>query len=412
MQAVILAAGESSRFWPLNQKNKSLIKIMGRPLIWYTIEGLKKTGIKDIIIIQSSKRDIEKELKKYNLGIKIQYLIQQKPKGMGDALWQAKSLLKERFLVVDVGKVDCGDIIKHHHKSTRGTILFGQKTNNPQLFGIVKLKDDRILEIIEKPKKGKEPSNIRVIGIYILEPDFFDTYKKTRKHHYDFEAALSQYVKKKYVKIEVLKEKKETLSLKYPWHLFEVTKFLMDKYLGGKTRIGKSVKIYEGAVIKGLCYIGDNCIIGNNSLVREYTNLENNVLIGAFAEVARSIFQEDVHVHSGYFGDSIFGKGCRVGAGTITANVRIDKGEIKSVIRAQRGGKMNESSATIKGEKINTGLYSLGCIIGENTKTGIHCSLMPGVLIGSNCQIGPHSVVFENIKDNTNFSTEFKGIKK
>ena len=46
MQAVILTAGESSRFWPLNQRHKSLIKIMGRPLIWYTIEGLKKSGIK------------------------------------------------------------------------------------------------------------------------------------------------------------------------------------------------------------------------------------------------------------------------------------------------------------------------------------------------------------------------------
>ena len=50
--------------------------------------------------------------------------------------------------------------------------------------------------------------------------------------------------------------------------------------------------------------------------------------------------------------------------------------------------------------------------MGENSKTGINCSLMPGVLIGSNCNIGPNSVVFENIEDNTTFYTEFKGIKK
>ena len=47
--------------------------------------------------------------------------------------------------------------------------------------------------------------------------------------------------------------------------------------------------------------------------------------------MTRSIFQEDIHTHSGYFGDSIFGRGCRLGAGTVTANVRIDRGEIKSV---------------------------------------------------------------------------------
>lgn len=171
----------------------------------------------------------------------------------------------------------------------------------------------------------------------------------------------------------------------------------MDKYLGNKTEIGKNVKVFENAVIKGPCYIGDNCVIGNNSLIREYVNLENNTIIGANAEVTRCIFQEDVHVHSGYFGDSIFGKGCRVGAGTITANVRIDRGEIKSVV---------------KGEKIGTGLEHLGVIVGENTKIGIHCSLMPGKLIGSNCQIGPHSLVSENIEDNLTFFTEFKGVKR
>ena len=63
MQAVILAAGQSSRFWPLNQRHKSLIKIMGKPLIWYTIQGLKKAGIKETIIIQSPGKDIEEKLK-------------------------------------------------------------------------------------------------------------------------------------------------------------------------------------------------------------------------------------------------------------------------------------------------------------------------------------------------------------
>ncbi|HXK32152.1 MAG TPA: DapH/DapD/GlmU-related protein, partial [Candidatus Paceibacterota bacterium] len=118
------------------------------------------------------------------------------------------------------------------------------------------------------------------------------------------------------------------------------------------------------------------------------------VLIGAFAEVTRTIFQQSVTIHSGYFGDSVLGEGCLVGAGTITANVRVDRGEI-----------------TVK-PGITTGLKSLGAIIGKNTKIGIRSSLMPGVLIGSDCLIGPNSVVFENIEDKTTFYTEFKGIKK
>jgi bifunctional UDP-N-acetylglucosamine pyrophosphorylase/glucosamine-1-phosphate N-acetyltransferase len=411
-QVVILAAGESSRFWPLNQKHKSLIKIMGRPLIWYTIKGLKENGIKEIIIVQGPKKDIEEELKNYNFkSLKIHYLIQPQSKGMGDALWQARNLLKRNFLVLSASKVDVGEILKKpktkklilHNKAE--AILFGQHTNNPQLYGIMRLKGNRVLEIIEKPKKGKEPSNVKVVGIYFLPLNFFNYYRKIKKGEYDFEKALSSYLKENEAKLVFLKQpEKEEITLKYPWHLFEIEKYLFDRFLKekieksakisknviveGKVYIGNNTKIFENAVIKGPCYIGDNCVIGNNSLIREYTNLENNVLIGAFAEVTRSIFQEDVHCHSGYFGDSIFGKGCRLGAGMITANVRIDRGEIKSVV---------------KGEKIGTGLSSLGCIMGEKTKTGIHCSFMPGVLIGSNCQIGPGSNIFRNIKNNTNF---------
>mgnify|MGYP003879206725 CR=1 FL=1 len=416
-QAVILSAGESSRFWPLNYQHKSLQKIMGKPLIWYTIEGLRRSKVKEVIVVQSQKRDVERELEKYKFpNLKLKYVIQKEPKGMGNGLWQARELLKGRFLVLNAERVDVEEIVKSLQNQKQNlktkSILFGQKTKNPQLYGIAKIKGDRILEIVEKPEKGKEPSDIRVVGVYFLEPRFFEIYQKVKKHMYDFEEALSIYMKKNDVKIVILKrEEKDTPSLKYPWHLFEVEKYLFNKFLKekiektaeiskkaiiqGKVYIGENTKIFEGAIIKGPCYIGKDCIVGNYSLIREYVNLEDKVLIGAYAEIVRSIFQENVHCHSGYFGDSIIGEGCRFGAGTITANVRIDRGEIKPIV---------------KGKKVNSGLTHLGVIIGKNTKTGIHCSFMPGKLIGSNCIIGPRSVVFENVPDNTVFFTEFKQI--
>ena len=406
MQAVILAAGQSSRFWPLNSKNKSLIRIMGRSLIWHTVQSLKRAGIKEIIIIQSQNQEIGEEIKRFKLqGIEINYAVQKKPLGMGNALWQVRDLLKGKFLVLDVGRIDVDEIIKGIKPKSK-TVLFGQETNNPQLFGMAKLKGDRILEIIEKPKKGKEPSNIRVVGVYLLEMKFFEAYKKVKKHQYDFEDALSLYMRKNDIKIIISAKTKQNIpSLKYPWHLFDIEKYLFEKYLKskieksakiskgaiikGKVYIGKNVRIFENAIIKGPCYIGDNSIIGNNSIIREYSNLENNVLVGALAEVARCVFQKDAHIHSGYFGDSILGRGCRIGAGMITANARIDREEIKTLV---------------KGKKINTGMRSLGAIIGDGAEIGINCSLMPGVLIGSNCQIGPNSLVSKNLKNNAFFS--------
>jgi len=185
-QAVILAAGESSRFWPLNQNHKSLFKIMGKPLIWYTIDGLRKSGIKEIIIVEGIKKDIEEELKNYQFkNLKIRYVIQPKPVGMGDALWRTKDFLKGRFFVLNAERVDIDEIIqksKFKNQSSKiKSIFFGQKTKNPQLFGMAELKGDRILKIVEKPEKGKEPSDIKIVGVYLLEPGFFDVYKKTKR---------------------------------------------------------------------------------------------------------------------------------------------------------------------------------------------------------------------------------------
>jgi bifunctional UDP-N-acetylglucosamine pyrophosphorylase/glucosamine-1-phosphate N-acetyltransferase len=414
-QAVILAAGESSRFWPLNYRHKSLFYLMGKPIIYWNLKGMEEAGIKKVIIVQSPKKDVEEELKKFNFKkLKIAYVIQPKPLSSGDALWQARNLLKDPFFLLNADILNSKEIldemIKVIRKEKKPT-LAGQKTKTPWLFGMMKLKGNRILEIIEKPKKGKEPSDIKVVGVYYLEPKFFLYYQKVKRNPHDLEDALSEYMKENEVKMVLIKKKEEETPafLKYPWHLFNLRKYLFDNFLEekiersakiskgaiveGRVYVGKNAKILEGAIIKGPCYIGDNCFVGNNSLVRDYTDLEENVVIGAFCEVARSIFQKEATTHSGYFGDSIVGEGTKIGAGTITSNVRLDRKEI---------------FAEVKGERINTGLKSLGTVIGKNTSIGTKVNIMPGKFIGSNCLIYPNSLIKENIRDNSVFSNEFK----
>jgi len=209
-----------------------------------------------------------------------------------------------------------------------------------------------------------------------------------------------------------LYEEKDGFDLKHPWDLLKVKKELFDKYLKekisssakigqnviikGKVYIGKNVEIKENVVINGPVYIGDNSMIGNSSLVREYSNIENNALIGFNCEIKNSILQEDVHLHSNYIGDSIIGKSARIGAGTIVANTRIDRKDVCSYVFDQ---------------KIDTKLKQLGFIVGNNVKIGINCSLMPGILIGDNSFIGPHSLVLKNVEEDTIFYTEKKETK-
>jgi bifunctional UDP-N-acetylglucosamine pyrophosphorylase/glucosamine-1-phosphate N-acetyltransferase len=407
-QAVILAAGESSRFWPINYRHKSLFYLMGKPIIYWNLKGVEEAGIKKVIIVQSPKKDVEEELKKFKFKkIKIQYVIQPKPLSTGNALWQARNYLKGYFFVLNADVLNSREILKEmlkKIKKERKPCLAGQKTKTPWLFGMMELKGDRIFKIVEKPKKGEEPSDVKVVGVYYLEPRFFYYYQKVKKSPHDLEDALSEYMKEKEVKMALIKKKEEDTPafLKYPWHLFNLRRYLFDNFLeekiersakisknviiDGKVYVGKNTKILEGAIIKGPCYIGDGCLVGNNSLVRDYTDLEENVVIGAFCEVTRSIFQKMATTHSGYFGDSIIGEGTKIGAGTITSNVRLDRGEIFS---------------EVKGEKINTGLRSFGAVIGKNTIIGTKVNIMPGKFIGSNCFIYPNSLIRKNIKDNT-----------
>lgn len=413
MQAVILAAGESSRFWPFDSIHKSLVRIMGKPIILYTIQGLINAGINDIIIIQGPKKDIEKELDDYGLGTKIQYIVQKDPKGMGDALFQAKDLIRKRFLLILAERVNCGEIIKELNSGANFTnsrmILVGATTDTPSLFGILKLEKNKVIDIVEKPKKGEEPSNIKAVGIYILTPDFFNIYKKVERHQYDFEEALSLFMKAH--NVELMLWNKKSPSLKYPWHLFEMRKYLFDKYLKksigknpsiaksaeiiGDVVIGDNVSIMENVVIKGPCYIGNNVLIGNNVVLRGGVNVEDGCTIGANMEVKNSLIMNNSTTHSGFIGDSIIGEDCKIAAQFCTGNVRLDRNIVESVV---------------KEVKIETGYKYLGAFVGLESNIGIKVSTMPGVIIGKNVTIGPSTVVMKNVPDDTKYYTKFQEI--
>jgi bifunctional UDP-N-acetylglucosamine pyrophosphorylase/glucosamine-1-phosphate N-acetyltransferase len=419
MQAIILAAGESSRFWPLNQGHKSQIKVLGKPLIYWTIKGLSEKGIKDIVLVISPNSSLKEDLSSISkdLNLKLSFVIQEKPLGTGNAIFQAKDLIKEPFFVFWPYKINSGEIaekiLEKYQKEKAQLILVGKKTATPWDYGVLKLEGEKVMEIVENPKPGEEPSDIKVIGTYFLQPDFFEYYQRIKSHHpEDFVDALNFYIKDRETRF--IFYEKDAPALKYPWELLELLKVVFDldvfkNYISPKASIGKNVvikgdvyiedkvSIGDNVVIYGPCFIAGGSKIGANNVFRGPVNLEKDVVTAAFAEIKNCLIQEGTHFHSGYFGDSIIGKNCRFGAGFVTANRRIDRGNIKSVV---------------KGEKIDTGLSYFGTVIGNDTRFGIQSGTMPGVFIGSNCVIGPGTLIFNNVEDDTTLFTEFKGVKK
>ncbi len=417
MQAVVLTAGDSKRFWPLSEKHrKALFKIMGRSLLEWTLLELEETGFKKVVVVQGPEKGAEKELRGKTFKFDLQFVVQKEAKGMGDAMMQAEPLIDGDFFLLNTNHFTCGSLVKQMLEKQKETgakaVFVGTRTVNVFKRGFLKLAGDKATEMIEVPPEGIAPSDIMIRGIYLVPKEIFSYHRKVPEREYSWEDALNLLIHEKDCRAILTDE--QLPSLKYTWDMLTCTKLLMDYRLKGQrisettkieagakiigdVWIGAGTRVYEDAVIKGPCFIGESCVIGNHTLIRDYTNIEDNCLIGAKSEITNCIFQEGCHTHHGYFGTSIFGKNSMMGSGFTTANRRIDRGEIKS---------------TVRGVRVPTGLSFFGCVLAHNVKVGIGVNIMPGVLVGCNTVIGPMTLVKENIDSYTTYYTEFQGIAK
>ena len=127
--------------------------------------------------------------------------------------------------------------------------------------------------------------------------------------------------------------------------------------LVGPIIIGKNTEIRPGAFLRGRVIVGDGCVIGNSSEVK------NSI-----------IFDEAKLPHYNYAGDSIIGYGAHLGAGAIASNLRLDK---KSISIGCGNG------------RIDTGLKKLGVILGDYAEVGCGALLCPGTIVGREAVIYP-----------------------
>lgn len=405
MQAVILAAGASSRFVPFTEDgHKALFEVMGKAFIDYTFESLERAGIDEKILVVSPNSELAK------LKDKARIVVQQEPKGMGNALKQCDGL-EDQFVLISPYYFNAEDFIAPMRKKSEETgarlVLATQETSTPWKYGMLELEKDKATKIIEKPTKGKEPSKMKAQSIYLLPKEIIGYLSKIKEHQYSFEDALQLYMKEKDVR--AVNTGIGTASIKYPWDVFDAMEKIMDRFLDveihdsaqidesvtikGKVFIGQNTRIFNNAVINGPCYIGPGCVIGNNSLVRESACLEEGASIGMNTEVKHSYIGKNSSIHSGFVGDSIIGKDCKIGAGFITANRRTDRQNI---------------TPDVNGMKRESGKSFLGSIIGNRTRLGIRVSTMPGVIAGNDCLIGPGTTLFKNVKSKTKYSTRFQ----
>lgn len=209
-KAIIPAAGLGTRFLPATKAMpKEMLPIIDKPTIQYIVEEAVQSGIEDIIIVTGKgKRAIEdhfdhafeleqnlfekgkiqllKEVQKTSELANIHYIRQKKPLGLGHAVWCARKFIgDEPFAVllgddiVDAEKPCLKQLIEQYEK-TESSIVGIQKVDfeDTSRYGIIDplSQNGRLYQVnsfVEKPSKENAPSNLAIMGRYILTPEIF-----------------------------------------------------------------------------------------------------------------------------------------------------------------------------------------------------------------------------------------------
>lgn len=305
MQAIILAAGEGKRMKPVSDiLPKVMIPILDKPFLEYVLNEIKEAGINDVVIVVSPKG--YEVVKKYfgngeKLGMKIHYTLQKERRGTAHAIWCAKEFLKDEYFLVRYGdsltEVNLSaELVKKFEKEGEvDAYLTLRREEETWRYGVIKFDGEKIVDIVEKPDKGKEPSKIVTVGAFILRGKAF--FKATENERFEREEFPAKYIINNGGIVRGWVFSGRRVDLGYPEDIINASKLLSfkllssNKYIGNirvgentviknsfvnsNTEIGKNC-ILENSYIMGNCKIGDNCIVRNSIVC---CNLENGEII-------------------------------------------------------------------------------------------------------------------------------------
>ena len=177
-KGIILAGGTGSRMSPLTKAvNKQLLPIYDKPLIYYPLSILMLAKIKDILVIvnKGQLNQYKKLFTNYeNLGLKLTFIEQSKPKGLPDAFILGEKFINKKNVAMILGDnffygQSLSSLLKKCAQLKKGAKIILHNVQNPGSFGVAKIneKNKKILKIVEKPKKFI--SNKAITGIYFFD---------------------------------------------------------------------------------------------------------------------------------------------------------------------------------------------------------------------------------------------------
>lgn len=342
MKGLILSGGKGTRMRPITHTAaKQLLPVANKPILFYAVEAIKAAGISEIGIIISPETgaDVRAAIGDGSRwGTKIEYIVQEEPKGLAHAVKTAKPFLQDSPFVMYLGDNLIKDgvlpLVQRFQAGTADAFILLKQVPNPTSFGVAQLSaDGRIICLEEKPQQPK--SDLALVGVYLFNSKIhtaIDEIKPSRRGELEITDAIQRLIdKKQHVDSHVLQSwwldtgKKDDMLEANRVVLDEMTVFSQDGKLEGKTVVSGRVHIGKGSVLKN-CHVRGPAVIGENCIVEEtyigpFTSIGDNSKI-SHAEIEFSILRENCQV---------IDFGGRIEASLIGTNVELRRGHRKPV---------------------------------------------------------------------------------
>lgn len=180
MQGIVILGGNGTRLNLFSRRvnNKSLAIVYDRLVFEYPLNTLVKAGITEITLVLGARyaghmMDVIGDGKEFGV-TKLSYVYQKEPRGISDAIYQAKSSISEKVAVIlgdNFFEDNISEYVKEFEKRESGCSIFTKEVHDPERYGVAVLENNKVIDIVEKPKNPK--TSLAVTGLYFYDQTLF-----------------------------------------------------------------------------------------------------------------------------------------------------------------------------------------------------------------------------------------------